>query len=346
MMSKIPSFYSDYMEGAHPRILERLVMTNEEKTVGYGTDEYTLAARDRVRLAVGNPRAEVHFLAAGTLTNAIVLTGILYNYEGVVSVDSGHIATHEAGAIEAGGHKVITVKGVDGKMTADALYSVLAGYRDDEIREHTVKPQAVYLSQPTEYGTLYSEAEMTEISRIAHEFGAYVYVDGARLGYALASSVNDLTLPRLAELVDVFYIGGTKCGALFGEAVVITNPNILRGFTSTIKRAGALFAKGRILGIQFETLFTDNLYVEICKNAIREADFLKAELKARGYSFFLDSPTNQQFPIVKKEKYEELKEKGVGFSTWSQLPDGSYVIRLVTSVMTKREDVLELLSYM
>lgn len=337
------NFSSDYMEGAHPLILESLIATNAEKTEGYGTDGYTERAREKIRLACGAPNARVYLLVGGTQTNATVLSALLLPFEGAVSTDVGHIATHEAGAIEATGHKVITTPSVDGKMTAEALLSVLRAYDEDEVREHTVKPGAVYLSHPTEYGTLYTKAEFTELSRIAHSYGARVYLDGARLGYALATPSSDLTLPDLAELCDAFYIGGTKCGALFGEAVVITNPEICPTFFSTIKQHGALLAKGRITGIQFDTLFTDNLYVEICKRAIDAADLIRASLTEKGYRFYIPSPTNQQFPIVSQEKYMELKARGVGFSTWGQLESGEYVIRLVTSFMTEDEDVRRLL---
>lgn len=336
------NFSSDYMEGAHPKILERLLATNSEKTVGYGLDEYSECARAKIRSACACPDARVYFLVGGTQTNATVLSAMLYPFEGAVSTDVGHIATHEAGAVEATGHKVITVPSYDGKMSPADLLSVLEGYREDEVREHTVKPGAVYLSHPTEYGTLYTEAELSEISEIAHRFGVRVFVDGARLGYALAAG-SDLTLPALSRLVDAFYIGGTKCGALFGEAVVITNPDICPTFFSTIKQHGALLAKGRIAGLQFDTLFTDDLYTEICKNAIIEAEYIKEALTARGYDFYIPSPTNQQFPIVSAEKYAELKAAGVGFNTWTRLCDGRYVIRLVTSFMTKHDDVIELL---
>ncbi len=337
------NFSSDYMEGAHPRILERLLLTNGEKTVGYGLDEYSESAKERIRAACLAPEARVYMLVGGTQTNSTVLAAMLHPFEGAVSTDIGHIATHEAGAVEATGHKVITVPSHDGKMSPTDLLTVLRGYDEDEVREHTVRPGAVYLSHPTEYGTLYTEAELREISDIAHRYGARVFVDGARLGYALATPTCDITLPLLAELCDAFYIGGTKCGALFGEAVVITNPDICPTFFSTVKQHGALLAKGRILGIQFDTLFTDNLYTEICKNAITEAEYIKQALTAKGYDFYIPSPTNQQFPIVTEAKYNELKAAGVGFNTWAHLPGGRYVIRLVTSFMTKHDDVVELL---
>lgn len=346
MMSRIPDFSSDYMEGAHPLILERLVSTNAEKTSGYGTDPYSERARERIRAACSAPNAGVYLLVGGTQTNATVLSAILAPYEGVISVDSGHIATHEAGAIEATGHKVITTPGKDGKLTADAALAILRAYAEDEVREHTVKPGAIYVSHPTEYGTLYTRAELAELSRAAHSYGAKLYLDGARLGYALASAENDLTLPDIAELCDAFYIGGTKCGALFGEAVVFPDPDLVPHFFSIVKQHGALLAKGRIAGIQFDTLFDGEMYTEICRKAIDSAMYLKAALTARGYSFFLDSHTNQQFPIISREKYSELKAAEVGFNTWEHLPDGRVVIRFVTSFMTERGEVDELLAYM
>ena len=338
-MKRVPDFNSDYMEGAHPLILNRLIETNKEKTSGYGTDPYSERARARIREVCCAPNAGVHFLVGGTQTNATVLSALLAPYEGV-------IATHEAGAIEATGHKVITAPAKDGTLTAEAALGILRAYAEDEVREHTVKPGALYVSHPTEYGTLYTCAELAELSRIAHDYGARLYLDGARLGYALASDGSDLTLPDIAELCDVFYIGGTKCGALFGEAVVFPDPNLLPHFFTVIKQHGALLAKGRIAGIQFDTLFDGNLYTEICRKGIDSAMYLKKELSARGYSFYLDSQTNQQFPIVSCEKYEALKTAGVGFNTWEHLPDGRVVIRFVTSFMTEREEVDGLLAYM
>ncbi len=342
----IPDLSSDYMVGAHPRVLERLVATNEEKTAGYGSDPYTESAKAKIREACGAPDAEVFLLVGGTQTNSTVLAALLAPYEGVVSVDTGHIATHEAGAVEATGHKVITVPHENGKLTASALLSILKGYAEDEVREHTVKPGAVYISHPTEYGTLYTKAELREISDLAHKYGARLFIDGARLGYALAVRNTDLTLRDIAALSDVFYIGGTKCGAMFGEAVVIPKKGICPHFFTTVKQHGALLAKGRLLGVQFDALFTDGLYEEISENGINMAEYLKSQLRLRGYSFYIDSPTNQLFPIVSAEKYAELKSSGVGFSTWEHLPDGRVVIRFVTSFMTDKSEMDAVLYYM
>ncbi len=339
-----PNFMSDYMEGAHPKILEALLATNEEKSATYGADEYSERAREKIREKIENPNARVYFLVGGTQTNATVLASILSNYEGVISADTGHIATHEAGAVEARGHKVLTIPAKNGKISLSALDLYLSDFFADETYLHMVKPGAVYISQPTEYGTLYTKDELQSISEISHGYGLKLYIDGARLGYALAADAS-VTLADIARVADVFYIGGTKCGALFGEAVVFTNPDIAPQFFTTIKQSGALLAKGRIAGIQFDTLFTDDLYTEICKNAVTEAMYIKDTLTARGYKFHIDSPTNQQFLIVDEEKYDALKCADIGFNTWERLPSGDYVIRLVTSFMTKRRDTEELLTY-
>ncbi len=336
-------FTSDYMEGAHPSILERLVQTNSMKTVGYGLDEFTETAKEKIKTACNAPDARVYLLVGGTQTNATVLSSILAPYEGVVSATTGHIATHEAGAIEATGHKVITIPEHSGKICPSELCAFFEAYYNNETREHEVMPGAVYVSHPTEYGTLYSKEELYEISRTAHRFGARLYLDGARLGYALNSPETDLFLPDIASLCDVFYIGGTKCGALFGEAVVITDSALCPHFFSVIKRHGALLAKGRMLGIQFDTLFTDDLYMKITREAVKLAVYLKTELLKRGYEMYIDSSTNQQFVIVSQEKLEQLSGK-VGYTTWEKLSDGKTVIRLVTSFMTTKNQVDELIS--
>ncbi len=332
------------MEGAHPLILERLIKTNYEKTAGYGSDEYTESAKERIRCAIGCPDARVYFLEGGTQTNATVLSSVLAPYQGVVSAVTGHIACHEAGAVEATGHKVITIPQSDGKITASELEKCFLSYKNDESREHTVMPGAVYISHPTEYGTIYNKSELEAISAVCKRYSAPLFLDGARLGYGLCAVGADLTLADIARLCDVFYIGGTKVGALFGEAVVITNDKICPHFFSTVKRHGALLAKGRVLGIQFDTLFTDNLYLKISKNAVDMAMFLKSELAKRGYEFFIDSPTNQQFVMVDDKKLEYLKDN-IGFTYWEKSPDGKNVIRLVTSFATTEEQVAELLKY-
>ncbi len=333
------------MEGAHPSILNRLMETNFEKTVGYGDDEYCKMAREKIKEACCAPHARVHFLVGGTQTNATVIDSLLRGYQGVVSAVTGHIAAHESGAIEASGHKVITIPSYDGKISAKDLKACFEAYLADESREHTVMPGAVYVSHPTEYGTLYTKAELSEISKICKTYGAPFFLDGARLGYGLTAPGTDVTLADIAKYTDVFYIGGTKVGALFGEALVITNPDICPCFFSMIKRHGALLAKGRLLGIQFDTLFTDGLYLKIAKNAIDMAMYLKSELAKRGYKFYIDSPTNQQFVVLDNEKLAELR-KNVGFTFWEKIDEKTSVIRLVTSFATTKEQVDELLAYM
>ena len=333
------------MEGAHPKILERLIETNTEKTSGYGTDAYCESAKAKIREACSAPDARVFFLVGGTQTNATVLSSLLAPYQGVVSAVTGHIACHETGAIEATGHKVITIPHYDGKIAERDLVGCFENYLADESREHTVMPGAVYISHPTEYGTLYTKSELLAISKVCRKYGAPLFIDGARLGYGLASYETDVTLSDIAKCADVFYIGGTKCGALFGEALVITNEKICPCFFSMIKRHGALLAKGRLLGIQFDTLFTDNLYLDISRNAIDKAMRLKNTLLERGYKFHIDSSTNQQFVVVSNEKLAELREK-IGFTFWEKLDENTSVIRLVTSFMTTDEQIDELLAVM
>ncbi len=339
-----PNFASDYTEGAHPLILKRLLETNSEKTVGYGLDGYSASAKEKIKKAIEKDDARVYFLVGGTQTNATVLASVLAPYQGVISAVTGHIACHESGAVEATGHKVITIPHHSGKIDSEELEACFLAYYADETREHTVMPGAVYISHPTEYGTLYTKAELEAISLICKKYNSVFFLDGARLGYGLAGVGTDVTLSDIARLTDVFYIGGTKVGALFGEAVVITNPDICPMFFTSIKQHGALLAKGRMLGLQFDTLFTDSLYMEISKNAVDLAMYLKEELKARGYEFHIDSPTNQQFAVVDDEKLAELR-RCVGFSFWEKRPDGKNVIRLVTSFMTTKEQIDELLLY-
>ncbi len=341
------SFYDfscDYNVGAHPQILKRLSETNSQKSATYGLDEYSESAKAKIRHAIGDDAARIYFLVGGTQANATVLSSILAPYEGVVSAVTGHIACHESGAVEAGGHKVMTVPHHNGKIDARELENVFLSYENDATREHTVKPGAVYISHPTEYGTLYTKSELEGISRVCKKHGARLFLDGARLGYGLMAPGTDVTLSDIAALTDVFYIGGTKVGALFGEAVVITNPDICPMFFTMIKQNGALLAKGRMLGIQFDTLFTDGLYFKISENAISNAMYMKKELAARGYEFYIDSPTNQQFVIVDDEKLESIREH-IGYSFWERSPDGRSVIRLVTSFATSREEVDEALKY-
>ncbi|MBP3708819.1 MAG: aminotransferase class V-fold PLP-dependent enzyme [Treponema sp.] len=340
--TRLLHFESDYLEGAHPSILQQLVETNFEKTAGYGCDEYCERAKEKIKAACGCPDADVWFLCGGTQTNATVIDGLLRAYEGVIAVQTGHISVHEAGAIEATGHKVIALSQHDGKMRADDVQQYLAAFESDTTNAHMVQPGAVYISHPTEYGTLYTKSELAKLSSICRAHNLPLFLDGARLGYALAADSTDVTLKTITQLCDVFYIGGTKVGALFGEAVVVTKPKLLPHFFTLIKQHGALLAKGRVLGIQFDTLFTDNRYYTISRNAIETAMMLKREMQKKGYELFIDSPTNQQFFIVSNEKLQKLAAR-VCFSVWEKYDDTHTVIRLATSWATRTEDVAELL---
>ena len=335
-------FASDYMEGAHPAIMQKLVETNLEKTVGYGLDPYTESAKEKIRTACNAPDAEVFLLVGGTQTNATVIDALLKSYQGVVAAETGHIATHESGAIEFGGHKVLTLPQKDGKIIAAQIEKMVKDFYDDANYEHMVMPGMVYISQPTEYGTLYSKKELTEISRVCRANHLPLYVDGARLAYALASQENDVTLADLAQLCDVFYIGGTKCGALFGEAVVIPQKGLIPHFFTIIKQHGALLAKGRIAGIQFDELFTDGLYERIGKPAIDAAEQIKEALKKLGYKLALDTQTNQIFCIVSNEVMGKIAQD-VEFGFWEKYDEKHSVIRFATSWATTMEDTQKLI---
>lgn len=332
------SFESDYTEGAHPKILEKLCETNMEKLTGYGSDPYCESAKNKIRKACGCPEAEVMFLVGGTQTNATVIDAMLEKYEGVLAVQTGHVSVHEAGAIEYTGHKVLELPSHDGKMDAEELEEYLQKFWQDETHEHMVFPGMVYLSHPTEYGTLYSREELKAISVVCQQFHIPLYLDGARLGYGLMSQKTDVTLQVVAKYCDVFYIGGTKVGALCGEAVVFTKKNMPKYFMTMVKQHGALLAKGRLLGIQFDALFTDELYFKISKHAILMAQLLKEGFQERGYEFYLESPTNQQFIVLENEEMERLKEK-VSFGFWEKVDDKHTVVRFATSWATQKEDV-------
>ena len=333
---------SDYMEGAHPEILRRLTETNLEKTPGYGSDAYTASAREKIRTACEAPRAEVYFLTGGTQTNATVIDGLLRPYQGVVAARTGHISCHEAGAVEFGGHKVLEIEGKDGKICADSLKSYTDTYWEDENHEHMVMPGMVYLSQPTEYGTLYSLAELEAIAAVCRERDMALYVDGARLAYALACPENDVRLPDLARFCDAFYIGGTKCGALFGEAVVFPAGERVPHFFTMIKQHGALLAKGRIAGIQFDTLFSGDLYGEVGRTAIEAANRIRKELKRKGYTLQPETPTNQIFLLLEKEQAKKLSES-VSMSFWENTDGDHCVMRIATSWATTAEETERLL---
>ena len=332
------SFESDYIAGAHPQILQRLMETNMESLSGYGTDPFCERAKEKIRAACGCPDAEVEFLVGGTQANAVVISTMLRDYEGVVAAETGHVSTHEAGAIEYTGHEVLEVAQTDGKIDAAVLKKYLEDFHADANHEHMVFPGMVYISYPTEYGTLYTKKELTEIAGVCRSYGIPLFLDGARLGYGLMSRECDLTLEEIAELTDVFYIGGTKVGALCGEAVVFTKKNRPCHFMNSVKKRGALLAKGRLLGIQFDTLFTDSLYFEISRHAIGMAEELKDIFKEAGLPFYLESPTNQQFIILEDGMMEKLKED-VKFGFWEKYDKDHTVVRFATSWSTTREDL-------
>ena len=336
-------FNSDYTEGAHPRILKKLMETNLEQTPGYGEDAYCEAAREAIRKVCDAPEADVHFLVGGTQANFTVISSALKPYQGVLCADTGHINVHETGAVEACGHKVLALPGKDGKITAEQIRNAHDLHWSDESHEHIAQPKMVYISHPTELGTLYTKGELEEIGRVCRECGLYLFLDGARLGYGLMAPGTDVTIADIAKICDVFYIGGTKVGALFGEAVVIMNPQLKPDFRYCIKQKGGMLAMGRLLGIQFLELFRDGLYFEIAKHAIDMAMILKEGLKEKGYSFFMDSVTNQQFIMIEDEKLEKIREKyGV---TYQQRYDETHsVIRLCTSWATTEENVRSLLA--
>ena len=339
------SFASDYTEGAHEKVLQRFIETNMEQLPGYGSDHFCQDAKEKIKEAVGNPDADVWFLTGGTQTNEIVIDAMLAKYEGVVSAVTGHISAHEAGAVEFNGHEVLTLPASEGKISAADLKDFVATFYADENHEHMVFPGMVYISYPTEYGTLYSKKELEDIYLVCKEYEMPLFIDGARLGYGLMSRGCDLTLKELAKLCDVFYIGGTKVGALCGEAVVFTKNNTPKHFLTSIKQHGALLAKGRLLGVQFDTLFTDNLYFEISKNAIERADELRAVLEEKGYRFAVNSPTNQIFVIVENEKLKEL-QRNVVVGFWEKYDDTHTVIRFATSWATTREQIEEVKGYL
>lgn len=336
-------FDCDYMEGAHPLILQRLMLTNMEQTPGYGLDSYTESARERIRQACACPRADVHFLVGGTQTNATVIRGLLRPWEGVLAAETGHINVHESGAIEAGGHKVIALPQTDGKVCADDVDRYITRFYADATYPHMVAPGMLYISHPTEYGTLYTLRELQGLSDVCRRHGIPLYMDGARLGYGLAAPGTDVALADIARLTDVFYIGGTKVGALFGEAVVVTRPDLLPHFFTLIKQHGALLAKGRLLGLQFDTLFTDDLYLHIARHAVGLAMKLRRGFAERGYRFYIDSPTNQQFVILSPADCERLRREAT-FETWGTLDDGSLVVRFATSWATRESAVDSLLA--
>ena len=335
------SFENDYSTGAHPRVLEALAATNLEPAPGYGTDRFCASAAERIRAACADDTADVFFLVGGTQTNAVVISSLLAGYEGVIAADTGHIAAHEAGAIEATGHKVIALPEHDGKLQAAEVEAYLEGFYADANYEHMVFPGMVFIAHPSELGTLYSLAELEELSVVCRRFHIPLYLDGARLSYGLAAPESDVTLPDIARLTDAFYIGGTKCGALCGEAVVFPRGGMPKHFLTHVKQHGALLAKGRLLGVQFDALFTDGLYDEVGRAAIDAAAELRRILSEAGCTFFRESPTNQQFIVLENTQMAALAER-IRFSFWERVDDTHTAIRLVTSWSTTADDLAAL----
>ena len=334
-------FDSDYMQGAHPKILEELCRINMEKKTSYGRDEHCDHARSMIRSLCEKPEAEVFFLSGGTQANAAVISALLRTYEGVVATQYGHICSHEAGAIEATGHKVISLPSADGKLSATALDAYMRGFFEDENCEHLVRPGMVYLSHPTEWGTVYTKEELKKLKQVCEKYSLPLYVDGARLGYGLMARKTDVTLKDIAKYCDAFYIGGTKVGGLFGEAVVLVNTRRFAHFFTHIKNRGALLAKGWLIGVQFEALLRDNLYFEIARNAVDRAMEMREVLRQKGYELYIDSPTNQQFVVLEDRQLEMMKDR-LGYSFWEKTQDGRTIIRLATSWASTREEIFEL----
>lgn len=336
------SFESDYNNGCLPEILRRLSETNDEKASGYGFDPYTERAKDRIRKACDMTEAEVHFLVGGTQTNATAIDSLLQGCEGVLSVDTGHINVHESGAVEAFGHKVLVLPGIaGGKMAVSQIDDYMRKFLADETYPHMVQPGMVYITLPTELGALYSRKELADIYTVCQQYGLRLYVDGARLGYGLMAEGNDIDLPFLAHHCDAFYIGGTKVGALLGEALVYTNTRAPKYIFTIIKRHGALLAKGRVLGLQFDTLFTDGLYFRVSRHAIDMAQALRKVFAKHGLFLGIDSPTNQQFVILSKEQKQRLAEE-IAFEIWEPLPNDHLLCRFVTCWATTEADIAAL----
>ena len=332
------SFECDYNNGMLPEIMQRLAETNNEKCSGYGFDPYTISAKEKIRQAIGMPDADVTLLVGGTQTNAVVIDSLLMGCEGAVTVETGHIEVHEAGAIEAFGHKVITLPGTDSKLAPETLSAYMDRFLADDTYPHMVQPGLVYVSIPTELGMVYTRDELSSLYDTCRKYGLLLYIDGARLGYGLTAKTCDYDLKFLASHCDVFYIGGTKVGAMMGEAVVFTNHKAPRHFFTTVKRHGALLAKGRMLGLQFDTLFTDNLYFRVGEHAIRMAEQLKEVFISHNIPLAVDSPTNQQFVILNRSQYERLS-KEVIFEVWERRGDNEIVCRFVTSWATTEDDI-------
>jgi len=335
------SFECDYNNGAHPKVLENLVRYNDARPTPYGFDEYSERAKHRIREAIGMPDAQIFFLTGGTQTNATTIDSMLYQYEGVICVGSGHINVHEAGAVEFTEHKIITIPDKEGKMEAKTLNKYLDDFYHDGNRDHAVHPGLVYITFPTELGTLYSAQELDSIYQVCQHYNIPLYIDGARLGYGLMAEGNDVSLPYLARHCDVFYIGGTKIGALCGEAVVFTNRRAHKHFFSIQKQHGAVIAKGALIGLQFEALFTGDLYFNLSRHAIDMALQMKRIFREKGYEFYVDSPTNQQFIVLPNAEVERLSAH-IDFTHFGQADGHRTICRFVTSWATTQEDINEL----
>lgn len=336
-------FDSDYMVGAHPTVLERLVATNALHTVGYGRDQFTADAKNIILEACGLSHGDVFLLEGGTQANAVVIDRLLDHNDGVIATDTAHINVHEAGAIESNGHKILTLPNHDGKLSAEDIKNYIADFYRDDTHHYMVSPGMVYVSYPTELGTIYSRKELEDIQSVCKEYDIPLYLDGARMAYGLAAPEADMSLKDIASICDVFYIGGTKCGALFGEAVVTKRPELLPRFVSLIKLHGATLAKGRLLGVQFATLFTDGLYEKIGKHAVDMAMKLKDGFRAKGYPLYIDSPTNQQFFILPNEKIDSLRTIA-SFELWGPRGNSHTPVRFVTDWATTETDIDTLLA--
>ncbi len=336
------SFKNDYSEGAHHSILKLLEATNFEQLEGYGLDKYSDLARDLIMKHFDGIEADIHFVSGGTQANLIVLGSLLRPHHSIIAAQTAHINVHEAGAIELTGHKINAITSEDGKITPEQIEAVLALHPDDE---HMVKPKLVFISNSTELGTIYTKKELEELSEFCFNHGLYLYMDGARLGAAIMAEGNDLTLADIARLTDAFYIGGTKNGALIGEAIVITNPNLKQDFRYFLKQRGALLAKGRLIGLQFYALFKDNLYFSLAAHANEMAKKLAQGIRDMGFNFLTDSPTNQLFPVLPNDIIEKLYER-FDFYIWSRYDEKSSVIRLVTSWATPEKCVNEFLEFL
>ena len=336
-------FDSDYMVGAHPTVLERLVATNALHTVGYGRDQFTADAKNIILEACGLSHGDVFLLEGGTQANAVVIDRLLDHNDGVIATDTAHINVHEAGAIESNGHKILTLPNHDGKLSAEDIKNYIADFYRDDTHHYMVRPGMVYVSYPTELGTIYSRKELEDIQSVCREYDIPLYLDGARMAYGLAAPEADMSLKDIASICDVFYIGGTKCGALFGEAVVTKRPELLPRFVSLIKLHGATLAKGRLLGVQFATLFTDGLYEKIGKHAVDMAMKLKDGFRAKGYPLYIDSPTNEQFFILPNEKIDSLRAIA-SFELWGPRGNSHTPVRFVTDWATTETDIDTLLA--